>query len=100
MTETLMNQRDLRQELRERLLTDFCVEGVIALPEGAFAPYTGLRTNLIVIHRNTPAPTVRFFQVEDFPPSRREMDMLIPVLYKAALNTASSSGSQQFKTLQ
>lgn len=63
-------------KLREQLLTNFCVEGVIALPTGAFAPYTGLRTNLIVIHHSPPAPTVRFFQVEDFPPKRRERQTL------------------------
>jgi len=54
------------RKLRERLLTDFYVEGVLALPAGAFAPYTGISINLIVIHRKTPGSSVRFFQVEDF----------------------------------
>jgi type I restriction enzyme M protein len=60
-------------KLRERLLTDFCVEGVIALPAGALAPYTGLRVNLLLLHRKPPAPSLRFFQVEDFPVSRQEL---------------------------
>lgn len=60
-------------KLRERLLTDFCVEGVIALPAGAFAPSTGLRASLLLLHRKPPAQSVRFLQVEDFPVSRQAL---------------------------
>ncbi|MBD2194190.1 MULTISPECIES: N-6 DNA methylase [Calothrix] len=67
------------RKLRERLLTDFCVEGVLALPAGAFAPYTGISCNLIVIHRNTPAPSVRFFQLDEFLPNRQKATNFTPI---------------------
>lgn len=66
-------------KLRQHLLTEFRVEGLLALPSGAFAPYTGISINLIVIHRNTPAPFIRFFQVEDFPFNRQKVSNFTPI---------------------
>lgn len=37
------------KQLRERLLSEFYVEGVLALPPRAFTPFTGLNSNLLNI---------------------------------------------------
>ncbi|MEI6442773.1 MAG: N-6 DNA methylase [Nostocales cyanobacterium ELA583] len=66
------------KHLREFLLRDFCVEGVLALPPGAFAPFTGLHSNIIVFRRDKPASSVRFFLLEDFPSSSQKREAVLP----------------------
>lgn len=66
------------KQLRERLLSDFYVEGILALPSGAFTPFTGLNSNLIVFRREEPASSVRFFLVEDFPSGLRKRELFSP----------------------
>ncbi|MBX3368594.1 MAG: N-6 DNA methylase [Phycisphaeraceae bacterium] len=58
------------RQVRKRLLTEFDVEGVIGLPEGAFAPLTSIRTSLLLFRRAPSRKTVRFLSV---PASRPEV---------------------------
>lgn len=55
------------QALRERLLSEFFVEGVISLPQGALVPKTNRRMNLLVFARERPASEVKFVQAGKFP---------------------------------
>ncbi|MBD2094261.1 N-6 DNA methylase [Trichocoleus sp. FACHB-591] len=64
--------------LRERLVSDFYVEGVLALPPGAFAPFTGLNSNLLIFRREEPASSIRFFLVENFPSGQRKREFASP----------------------
>ena len=58
------------QEVRETLLTGFRVDGVVSLPAGAFHPYTGIKTSLVLFRREKAAQAVRFMQVEEWPSLR------------------------------
>ena len=49
--------------LREELLSEYRVEGVVALPAGAFAPFTDIPISLVVVARAEPRETVRFLSV-------------------------------------
>ena len=55
------------QDVREVLLSDFRVDAVVSLPEGTFAPHTGIRMNLVVFRRENPASAVRFVVVSRKP---------------------------------
>ena len=55
------------QKVRKELLTDYCVEGVVSLPAGAFHPYTGIKTSLVLFRREQAKQAVRFMQVEEWP---------------------------------
>ena len=55
------------RDLREVLLSDFRVDAVVSLPEGTFAPHTGIRVNLVVFRRENPASAVRFVVVSRKP---------------------------------
>lgn len=66
------------KQIRQRLLSDFYVEGVLALPPGAFTPFTAINSNLIVFRRDEPASSVRFFLVEDFPSGLRKREAALP----------------------
>ena len=56
--------------VRKELLTDYCVEGVISLPAGAFQPYTGIKTSLVLFRKEQAKQAVRFLQVEEWPSPR------------------------------
>lgn len=63
---------DRNQRVREILLSDYHVEGVISLPEGALRPYTAIKMNLVLFRREEAKPSVRFMQIEDWPSNRPE----------------------------
>ena len=60
------------RKVRQMLLSDYCVEGVISLPEGAFRPFTGLKMSLVLFSRQKAKQTVRFMQVDKWPSIRAE----------------------------
>ena len=60
------------RKVRKELLTDYCVEGVVSLPAGAFHPYTGIKTSLVLFRREQAEQAVRFMQVEEWPFLRPE----------------------------
>ena len=60
------------RKVRKELLTDYYVEGVVSLPAGAFHPYTGIKTSLVLFRREKAAQDVRFMQVEEWPSIRPE----------------------------
>lgn len=51
------------RQVRKALLDEFRVDGVVALPEGAFAPCTAIPSSLVVFRRETPRSSVRFVTV-------------------------------------
>ncbi len=51
------------RKLRQHLLQKFSVEGVVSLPAGTFAPFTGIKSNLLLFRRSKPKENVRFLEV-------------------------------------
>jgi type I restriction enzyme M protein len=51
------------RQVRKALLDEYRVEGIIALPEGAFAPCTAIPSSLVVFRRESPRSQVRFVTV-------------------------------------
>src|SRR5262249_57570994 len=51
------------RQVRKTLLSEFRVDGVVSLPEGAFAPYTSIPSSLVVFRREPPAADVRFVRI-------------------------------------
>ena len=60
------------RSVRKKLLSDYCVEGVISLPEGAFRPFTGLKMSLVLFNRQKAKDSVRFMQVDTWPSVRKD----------------------------
>jgi type I restriction enzyme M protein len=54
------------QKLRRVLLEQHTVEAVIALPANAFAPFTSVRSSILLLRRNGPTETVRMIDAETF----------------------------------
>ena len=70
LPESTLFRHGLEREVRRKLLSDFRVEGVVSLPEGAFQPFSKIKRSLVLFRRAKPARTVRFLQVEEWPPFR------------------------------
>ena len=51
------------RRVRESLLSDYRVDGVVSLPGGAFEPCTSIPMSLVVFSRRKPPATVRFTSV-------------------------------------
>lgn len=49
----LFGSGEPHQALRRELLTEHLVEGVISLPGGAFQPYTGVKTAILIFQKET-----------------------------------------------
>lgn len=54
------------EKVRKELLTDYCVEGVVSLPDGAFLPFTGIKMSLMLFRRKQAKDAVRFMHIEDW----------------------------------
>jgi type I restriction enzyme M protein len=54
------------KQIRQKLLKNYRVEGVIALPKGSLLPYTGIETNLLIIRNEKPSLNVRFMSLQEF----------------------------------
>ena len=51
------------RRLRKALLSEYSVDAVVSLPDGVFAPWTGVAANLVVFRRADPRPAVRFVSI-------------------------------------
>lgn len=72
------------RKVRRELLSSHWVEGVVSLPTGAFRPYTGVKTSLVVFRRTRPRPIVRFLHVDQWPAHRPDDS----VAHEQAVGTA------------
>lgn len=51
------------RQVRKALLSSYCVDAVVSLPAGAFAPYSNLHASLLLFRCHEPRPTVRFVEI-------------------------------------
>lgn len=84
------------RQLRQWLLQEFRVDGVISLPVGAFSPFTNIKSNLLVFRREQPAAKVRFCVVHSLAGAERRpsSETVLPV--DVARRFTSSDGTELF----
>ena len=51
------------RQVRKALVSEFCIDAVVSLPAGAFAPWTGIAASLVVFRRTARRSTVRFVSI-------------------------------------
>lgn len=64
--------------IKEELLAKFNLHTVVRLPEGTFAPYTDIPSNLLFFERSGPTETIWFFQVP-LPEGRKKFTKTMPM---------------------
>ncbi len=57
--------RNQDKKLREYLLTNCNLKMVISLPQGAFLPYTGVKTSIVYFEKGTPTKSVWFYNIKN-----------------------------------
>lgn len=52
----------VKTKIKERLLNEFNLHTIVRMPNGVFAPYTGINTNLLFFEKGKPTEEVWFFE--------------------------------------
>jgi type I restriction enzyme M protein len=63
----LFGSTEAHVALRRELLTEHLVEGIISLPAGAFQPYTGVKTSILIFQKETNKDRARQWNMIDPP---------------------------------
>lgn len=58
--------------IKEELLKEFNLHTIVRLPNGVFAPYTGINTNLLFFERNGPTEIIWYYE-HPLPPNRQKL---------------------------
>jgi len=58
--------------IKKELVDNFNVHTIVRLPEGVFAPYTGIPTNLLFFEKDGPTKEIWFYE-HPLPPERQKM---------------------------
>ena len=70
--------------IKEDLLKEFNLHTIVRLPEGAFAPYTDIATNLLFFERSGPTQEVWYYE-HPLPEGRRKYSKTQPIQYDELL---------------
>jgi len=67
--------------IKEELLTDFNLHTIVRLPNGVFAPYTGIPTNILFFDRSGPTEAVWYYE-QPLPEGRKNYTKTAPVQFE------------------
>lgn len=67
--------------IKEELLKDFNLHTIIRLPNGVFAPYTGIPTNLLFFDRSGPTKDVWYYE-QPLPAARKNYTKTQPIQFE------------------
>jgi type I restriction enzyme M protein len=67
--------------IKEQLLTEFKLHTVVRLPNGVFAPYTSIPTNLLFFDRSGPTKTIWYYE-QPLPEGRKNYTKTKPLQYE------------------
>jgi type I restriction enzyme M protein len=68
----------VKTRIKEALLTDCNLHTIVRLPNGVFAPYTGIRTNLLFFTKGTPTKDVWYYE-HPYPPGAKSYNKGKPI---------------------
>jgi type I restriction enzyme M protein len=71
----------VRARIKEELLKDFNLHTIVRLPNGVFAPYTGIQTNLLFFDRGGPTEQVWYYE-QPLPEGRKNYTKTQPIQYE------------------
>ena len=68
----------VKTRIKERLLEECNLHTIVRLPNGVFAPYTGINTNLLFFTKGEPTREVWYFE-HPLPPDRKQYSKTRPI---------------------
>ena len=67
--------------IKEELLKEFCLHTIVRLPNGVFAPYTGIPTNILFFDRSGPTKAVWYYD-QPLPEGRKNYTKTQPMPFE------------------
>lgn len=67
--------------IKEELLKNFNLHTIVRLPNGVFAPYTSIPTNLLFFERSSPTKEIRYYEIP-LPEGRKSYSKTKPMQYE------------------
>jgi type I restriction enzyme M protein len=67
--------------IKEELITDFNLHTIVRLPNGVFAPYTGIPTNILFFDRSGPTREVWYYE-QPLPQGRKNYTKTAPIQFE------------------
>jgi type I restriction enzyme M protein len=67
--------------IKEELLKDFNLHTIVRLPNGVFAPYTGIQTNILFFDRSGPTKDVWYYE-HPLPEGRKNYTKTAPIQFE------------------
>jgi type I restriction enzyme M protein len=68
----------VKTRIKEALLTECNLHTIVRLPNGVFAPYTGIRTNLLFFSKGAPTKDVWYYE-HPYPPGAKSYNKTKPI---------------------
>jgi type I restriction enzyme M protein len=68
----------VKTRIKEKLLSECNLHTIVRLPNGVFAPYTGIRTNLLFFTKGAPTQTVWYYE-HPYPPGAKSYNKTKPI---------------------
>ena len=68
----------VKTRIKEKLLTECDLHTIVRLPNGVFAPYTGIKTNLLFFTKGRPTKDVWFYE-HPYPPGAKSYNKTKPI---------------------
>jgi type I restriction enzyme M protein len=68
----------IKTRVKERLLTECNLHTIVRLPNGVFAPYTGIKTNLLFFTKGEPTREVWYYE-HPYPPGAKSYSKTKPI---------------------
>jgi type I restriction enzyme M protein len=68
----------IKTRIKEKLLEDCNLHTIVRLPNGVFAPYTGIKTNLLFFSKGTPTQHIWFYD-HPYPPGVKSYNKTKPM---------------------
>jgi len=68
----------IKTRIKEKLLEECNLHTIVRLPNGVFAPYTGIKTNLLFFSKGTPTTDIWFYE-HPYPPGVKSYNKTKPM---------------------
>ena len=82
--------------IKEELLKEFNLHTIVRLPNGVFAPYTGIPTNLLFFDRSGPTREVWYYE-QPLPEGRKNYTKTAPIQFEEFAPLCNMVGQAQRK---
>jgi type I restriction enzyme M protein len=68
----------VKTRIKEQLLTECDLHTIVRLPNGVFAPYTGIKTNLLFFTKGRPTQAIWYYE-HPYPPGAKSYNKTKPI---------------------